>query len=156
MNPARSEQLINQLYGVNKRLMRLEGQLLRWAVACGIQREDFLERYYGQELNPRWQSNLGKLEDKKWDKFLERHKDDIKRARSEIQTISDQVGLPIKEYRRIVQMVQRRARGQPREEGNGRGQPASCDFHCQKIHQSRPAIPGFDSGGEYRPDESGG
>jgi RNA polymerase primary sigma factor len=107
LNPARSEQLINQLYGVNKRLMRLEGQLLRWAVACGIQREDFLERYYGQELNPRWQSNLGKLEDKKWDKFLERHKDDIKRARSEIQTISDQVGLPIKEYRRIVQMVQK-------------------------------------------------
>jgi len=107
LNPARSEQLINQLYGVNKRLMRLEGQLLRWAVACGIDREDFLERYYGQELNPRWQSNLAKMNNKKWDKFLDRHQDDIKRARSEIQTISEQVGLPIKEYRRIVHMVQK-------------------------------------------------
>ncbi|TVQ83329.1 MAG: RNA polymerase sigma factor RpoD [Micavibrio sp.] len=107
LNPARTEQLINQLYNVNKRLMRLEGQLLRWAISCGISREDFLEHYYGNEVNPRWQGNLGKLKDKKWDKFLAKHEADIKSARAEVESVSDQVGLPIKEFRRIVQMVQK-------------------------------------------------
>ena len=110
LNPARTEQLINQLYNVNKKLIRAEGQILRWAMACGVKRDEFLERYYGSEMNPRWLNNLSKLNDKKWDKFIEKHKDDVKRARGEVALISEHVGLPIAEFRRIVQMIQKSER----------------------------------------------
>ena len=110
LNPARTEQLINQLYNVNKKLIRAEGQILRWAMGCGVKRDEFLERYYGSEMNPRWFSNLSKLNDKKWDKFIEKHKDDVKRARGEVALISEHVGLPIGEFRRIVQMIQKSER----------------------------------------------
>ena len=55
-NNARLEQLVQQLYTLNRRLMGLEGRLLRLAVDVGLNREDFLERYYGHELDPNWYS----------------------------------------------------------------------------------------------------
>src|SRR6476661_2114752 len=52
--------------------------------------------------------------------------------------------------------VDRRSEGTPREAGNDRSEPAPRDFDREEIHQSRPAIPRFDPGRQYRPDESRG
>ena len=54
LNTSRIESLVEQLYDINKRLVRLEGRLLRLAESYGIKREDFLEAYYGTELDPNW------------------------------------------------------------------------------------------------------
>jgi hypothetical protein len=51
--------------------------------------------------------------------------------------------------------VDRRSQGTPREEGNGRGQPASRDLDRQEVHQPRPAVPRPDPGRQHRPDEGG-
>jgi hypothetical protein len=53
-NNARLEQLVQQLYTLNRRLISLEGRLLRMATDCGVGRDEFLSRYYGHELNPNW------------------------------------------------------------------------------------------------------
>ncbi|HEY9010967.1 MAG TPA: RNA polymerase sigma factor region1.1 domain-containing protein, partial [Devosia sp.] len=51
LNQSRIESLVEQLYDINKRLVRLEGRLLRLAESYGIKREDFLKAYYGSELD---------------------------------------------------------------------------------------------------------
>ena len=54
LNNARIEYLVGHLGDLNKRLMMLEGKLLRTALDCKIKREDFLNAYYGSEMDPQW------------------------------------------------------------------------------------------------------
>ena len=106
-NPARTEQLVNHLYNVNKKLIRTEGQLMRWAMNCGVDRQEFLDNYYGSETNKSWIKNISKLKSKGWRKFVEKHTEDIKRTQEEISSIAEQADLPIPEFRRIVHTVKK-------------------------------------------------
>lgn len=60
LNSSRIEQLVEQLNELNKRLMGLEGKLLRYALACKIKREDFLAEYQQSELSPNWLENVSR------------------------------------------------------------------------------------------------
>ena len=106
LNNARIETLVDELYGLNRRLTNFEGKLLRLALESGVSRTDFLEHYMGNELDPRWLSRVGRLKGKGWSKFAANKPDEIRAIRKEIMEISARVGLPIKEYRRIVGTVQ--------------------------------------------------
>ena len=105
-NNARIEQLVDQLYDYNRRLVQFEGKLLRMAEKRGIKRRDFLDHYYGRELDPRWVSRVKRLTGKGWKTFAERHGEQIKGLRKEIQQIATEVELPVAEFRRIVRTVQ--------------------------------------------------
>src|ERR1700742_639107 len=52
-NP-RLEQLVQQLYTLNRRLVGIEGRILRTALDSGLKRDDFLARYTGHELDRHW------------------------------------------------------------------------------------------------------
>ncbi len=106
LNGMRIEQLVEQLYGLNRALVGHEGRLLRLAVDCGVPRGDFLERYFGSELDPSWLERVSTV-DRKWGRFAERHADQVARQRDEIARISEVAGLPISEFRRIVHTVQK-------------------------------------------------
>jgi RNA polymerase primary sigma factor len=105
-NNARIEQLVEQLYDLNKRLIGLEGKLLRLAEKQGVKRQDFLDHYFGRELDPRWLSRVKRLKGKGWAKFAERRADEAKDIRKQIAEIAEETGLPITEFRRIVKTVQ--------------------------------------------------
>ena len=105
-NNARIEQLVDQLYGLNRRLLGFEGKMLRMAERCGVKRQDFLDHYFGRELDPRWVSRVKRLAGKGWSKFAERYGDEVKRIRKEVAVIADDSELPISEFRRIVKTVQ--------------------------------------------------
>ncbi len=105
-NNARIEQLVEQLYDLNKRLVGLEGKLLRLAEKHGVKRQDFLDHYFGRELDPRWLSRVKRLKGKGWAKFAEKCVDEVKEIRKQIAEISGETGLPIAEFRRIVKTVQ--------------------------------------------------
>ena len=107
LNNPRIEQLIDRLYGINRELVSLEGKLLRLATDCGVKREEFLEHYFGSELDPRWVTKVKKLKGKGWAKFTEKFEDEIKAIRDQVGLISDEAMLPIKEFRRIVGTVQK-------------------------------------------------
>jgi len=107
LNPARTEQLIDQLYALNRKLVSLEGQIIRWAHTCGVDRRDFLGQYHGSEVDPTWVKTVGLLKGKGWAKFAEKHSDDVDNVRGQINHISEAIGLPIKELRRIVHTVQK-------------------------------------------------
>jgi RNA polymerase primary sigma factor len=106
LNNSRIEILVEQLNGLNRRLMTLEGRLLRLAESCRIKRQDFLDAYYGSELDPNWLEQVA-VRSKHWKDFGAKYAKDIANVRSAIADISGEAGLPISEYRRIVQTVQR-------------------------------------------------
>jgi RNA polymerase primary sigma factor len=107
LNNARIEQLVEQLYGMNRRLIGLEGKLLRLATDCKVKREDFLHHYFGHELDPTWPDRIRSLSGKAWQRFVEKSLDEAIRLREEVATISQEFGLPVSEFRRIVSTVQK-------------------------------------------------
>lgn len=107
LNAGRIESLVEQLYDINKRLVRIEGRLLRLAESYGVKRERFLEVYYGAELDPDWASKVAILVQPGWAEFVKRERDTIAELRGEIQTLAAETGLDISEYRRIVHKVQK-------------------------------------------------
>jgi len=107
LNQSRIESLVEQLYDINKRLVRLEGRLLRLAESYGVKRENFLEAYYGSELEQNWIESVATLSAKGWAEFAKREADTANELRGDIQTLATETGLDIAEYRRIVHKVQK-------------------------------------------------
>ena len=103
---AKIEYLVDQLYGFNRRLTALGGQMLRLAERHKVPRKDFLDRYVGHELDDTWLQSSGKL-DKKWTAFATNEGEAVERIRSEVAEISQQTGMALGEFRRIVNMVQK-------------------------------------------------
>jgi len=107
LNQSRIESLVEQLYDINKRLVRFEGRLLRLAESYGIKREDFLDAHFGSELDTAWAKAVSTRPTRGWSEFVKRELDTINEIRGEIQTLASETGLDIAEYRRIVQKVQK-------------------------------------------------
>jgi len=107
LNNARIEQLVEHMNDLNRRLMGLEGKLLRLAESCKIKRADFLESYFGHELDPAWLERSSQRPGKGWKDFATKHASDIAELRSLIAGVSQEAGLPVWEWRRIVATVQK-------------------------------------------------
>ena len=107
LNNGRIEELVDQLYGINRRLHSLEGRLLRLAEKHRIPRDSFVKYYQGRELDPRWLSRVRRLKEKGWAEFAKTDGDEIKLIRKEFADICIDIGLDIREFRRIVHTVQR-------------------------------------------------
>src|SRR6185312_10731034 len=84
----RIEELVTQLKQLNQRLTTLEGQLMRMAEGCKVNREEFLKNYRGQELDPNWVEKVGKLSGKGWKLFVAKHPTDIGHVRGQIAAVA--------------------------------------------------------------------
>ncbi|GLK75076.1 RNA polymerase sigma factor RpoD [Methylopila jiangsuensis] len=107
LNQNRIDNLVEQLYDINKRLVALEGRLMRLAESFGVDRVDFLRQYQGYELDPNWIRRVANLGTKGWKNFVAAEKDLVKDLRGDIHNLATETGLEIQEFRRIVQMVQK-------------------------------------------------
>src|SRR5437763_497549 len=107
LNNTRIEYLVDQLYEVNRRLVADEGRLLRLAESAGIRRPEFLQQYFGNELAGDWLERVVSLPGRGWPRLIERHATDVARLRANIARVAAEAKLPISEFRRIVQTVQR-------------------------------------------------
>ncbi|MBA3999211.1 RNA polymerase sigma factor RpoD [Brevundimonas sp.] len=106
LNNNRIEALVEQLYAINKRLIGLEGRLLRLADSYGISRPEFLKAYFGAELDPSWSERVKEM-GVRWTKFSDNEADQIAQIRGDVAAVATEAGLPIDDYRRIVQTVQK-------------------------------------------------
>jgi RNA polymerase primary sigma factor len=107
LNNARIESLVEQLYAINKRLVQLEGRLMRTADSYGVARSDFIDEYFGNELDQTWVERMEKSGRKGWAAFIKQERDEVDRIRTEIHTLATETGLEIPEFRRIVKHVQK-------------------------------------------------
>ncbi|WP_119422420.1 RNA polymerase sigma factor RpoD [Desertibaculum subflavum] len=102
LNNARIEELMDQLYDINRRMVATEGKLLRLAERFRIKRDDFLKQYVGHELDPNWTRRVAKLKPPAWGNFVTKEAEEIKKIRGDIKTISAEAQLPVSEFKRIV------------------------------------------------------
>jgi len=107
LNNNRIEALVEQLYDINKRLIGLEGRLMRMADSFGVPRDEFLTQYQGNELDPNWLRRVGRLAGHGWREFVKNERDNIKTSRGDVQMLAAETGLEISEFRRIVHTVQK-------------------------------------------------
>ena len=107
LNNNRVEALMDRLYGVNRRLLTLEGKLLRLAENRRVNRQSFLTNYTGYELDPLWLKKIARLTDKSWVEFSGKDKPQIAEIREEIAKIAREVGMDVGEYKRVVFAVQK-------------------------------------------------
>jgi len=107
LNNIRIEHLVEQLYEVNRRLVADEGRLLRLSESAGVKRSEFLQEYYGNELAGDWLQRVESLPSRGWARLIERHGADVVKLRANIARVAAESKLPISEFRRIVQTVQR-------------------------------------------------
>ena len=107
LNQNRIDALVEQLYDINKRLIGLDVKLMRLAESHRVSREDFLKNYQNSELDPKWVLRVSKLGSRGWKDFVAKDKAQIKDIRTEIQSLAQETGLEIQEFRKLVQMVQK-------------------------------------------------
>ena len=107
INNNRLDYLMENMYDFNRKLIANEGQLLRMAVKAKVKRTEFLNEYYSHELDPNWVEHVSTLKGKGWSDFVKNNKDAILETRHELSEISNEVSLPIGEFRRVVTTVQK-------------------------------------------------
>jgi RNA polymerase primary sigma factor len=110
----RIEELVTQLKLLNQRLTTLEGQLMRMAEGCKVNREEFLKYYRGAELDPNWLERVSALSTKGWKLFVAKHPTDIGKVRAQISAVATDASLPIAEFRRVYMTVSRGERDSAR------------------------------------------
>jgi RNA polymerase primary sigma factor len=107
LNNNRIESLVEQLYAINKRLVALEGRFMRLADSYGVARQDFIDEYFGNELDQTWVERMQKSGRKGWGNFIKSEGGQITTIRGEIHNLATETGLEIPEFRRIVKAVQK-------------------------------------------------
>ncbi len=105
INTNKIEELINKLYVINKEVITLEGKLLRLAIQYKISREEFLDKYIGNENNPYWLRKITRLSG--WEKFVKVEKNNIKKIMNDVRASASNIGLTLNEFKRIVSNVQK-------------------------------------------------
>ncbi|WP_298842634.1 RNA polymerase sigma factor RpoD [uncultured Roseobacter sp.] len=103
----RIEALIDQLYGINRRIMQIDSAMVKLADQARINRREFIEEYRGYELDPNWMERMAEKSGRGWQMFIERSTDKVEELRADMAQVGQYVGLDISEFRRIVQQVQK-------------------------------------------------
>jgi len=107
LNQDRIAALVEQLYDINKRLVRSEGKLKRLADNHGIAHADFLKHYQGRELDRDWLAYIATLSGRGWQELVRRDGARVEEIRDEIRMLAQETGISIGEYRKIVTQVQK-------------------------------------------------
>ncbi len=103
----RIEALIDQLYGINRRIMVIDSAMVKLADQARINRREFIEVYKGSELDPTWVERISERPGRAWASLIERSRDKIEELRAEMAQVGQYVGVDISEFRRIVNQVQK-------------------------------------------------
>jgi RNA polymerase primary sigma factor len=105
LSPSVLEELVQKHYAENKKIISLEGNLLRLAIDAKITRDEFIKFYIGNEINPNLKNFLDTNE--VWKKFFQKNKDEFKNIRERLIEISHKLGISVTDYKKLVSRVQK-------------------------------------------------
>ena len=105
LNNNRQEELIDQMYGLNRQITNIEGSLLRLAENSGVNRKDFINSWVGNEINHNWV--LKPVKAKNWEKFTSKNNDEIVRICDQVFDFVNNTSMPVQEYKKLIQIIQR-------------------------------------------------
>ena len=99
------EELVQAHYKENKKIVSLEGVLLRLALDNKITRDEFLKYYIGNEINPKFESFL--IENATWKAFFKKFKNDFNEIRERLVEFSEKINLSVGEFKKLVSRIQK-------------------------------------------------
>ena len=105
LSPSVLEELVQKHYAENKKIVSLEGNLLRLALDSKISRDEFIKFYIGNEINPNLKEFLDTNE--VWKKFFQKNKNEFKNIRDRLVEISNKLGISVTEYKKMVSRIQK-------------------------------------------------
>ena len=105
LSPSVLEELVQKHYVENRKIISLEGNLLRLALNEKISREEFIKFYVGNEINPKLKNFLDTNEI--WKKFFQKYKVEVKNIKDRLIEISNRLGLSVTEFKQLVSRVQK-------------------------------------------------
>ena len=103
--PNTVEELVQSHYKENKKIVSLEGVLLRLALDNKISREEFLKYYIGNEINPKFEIFL--TENPIWKAFFKKFKKDFNEIRQRLVEFSEKIGLSVGDFKKLVSRIQK-------------------------------------------------
>ena len=105
LSPSVLEELVQKHYVENKKIISLEGNLLRLAMDQKIPRNEFIKFYVGNEINP----NLKKFLDTNtvWKQFFSKNKEQFKNIRERLIEISHKLGISVTDFKKLVSRIQK-------------------------------------------------
>jgi RNA polymerase primary sigma factor len=103
----RIEALIDQLYGINRKIMSIDSNMVKLADAARINRREFIDEYRGYELDPQWLDRMAAKAGRGWQALIEKSREKVEGLRAEMAQVGQYVGVDISEFRRIVNQVQK-------------------------------------------------
>lgn len=104
LNNMRIEQLMEQLYDLNREAVQIEGQVLRLAMSSGVKRDAFIKEWRGRETDPKWMKSISQKPE--WKKFSKDNQEEVKDLRASLWLICRTVQMPFTEFRELVTIVQ--------------------------------------------------
>ncbi len=105
LSPSVLEELVQRHYIENKKIISLEGNLLRLAIDNKINRDEFIKFYVGNEINPNLKNFLNTND--AWKKFFQKNKDQFKNIRERLVEISNKLGVSVTDFKKLVSRVQK-------------------------------------------------
>ena len=105
LSPSILEELVQAHYKENKKILSLEGVLLRLATENKISREEFIKYYVGNEINSKFETFL--RENKTWKNFFKKHKKEFYEIRERLIEFSKKIELPVGEFKSLVKRIQK-------------------------------------------------
>ena len=105
LSPSVLEELVQKHYIENKKIISLEGNILRLALDSKISRDEFIKYYVGDEINPNLKGFLGTNE--QWKKFLQKNKNEFKNIRDRLVEISNKLGISVTDFKKLVSRIQK-------------------------------------------------
>ena len=105
LSPSVVEELVQAHYKENKKILSLEGVLLRLATDNKISREEFIKYYVGNEINSKFEGFL--KENKTWRNFFKKHKKEFHEIRERLIEFSKKIELPVGEFKSLVKRIQK-------------------------------------------------
>ena len=105
LSPSVLEELVQKHYSENKKIVSLEGNLLRLATDSKISRDEFIKFYIGNEINPNLKEFLDTNDT--WKKFFQKNKNDFKNIRDRLVEISNKLGISVTDFKKLVSRIQK-------------------------------------------------
>ena len=105
LSPAVLEELVQKHYFENRKIISLEGNLLRLALNNNISRDEFIKFYVGNEINPNLKTFLDTNDS--WKKFFQKNKQEFKNIRERLIEISHKIGISVTDFKKLVSRVQK-------------------------------------------------
>ena len=103
----RIEALVDQLYGINRKIMSLDSAMVKLSDKARVNRREFIDEYKGAELDPDWLERVSTIGTRGWDKLTGEMKEQVEGVRAEMAEVGQYIGVDISEFRRVVQQVQK-------------------------------------------------